>query len=99
NASQRALSNMVAGQHVRVRNDGIDRFDRVIGVVFVGGHDVNLEMVRLGMAWHYRQFARDQTPAERSAYAAAEQEARAARRGLWADPNPVPPWDFRREPR
>jgi len=97
NVSKRALSSMVAGQHVHVRVDGVDRFDRVIGVIFLNGRDINLDMVGHGMAWHYRQFARDQTSSERSAYASAEQEARSNRRGLWADSNPMPPWDFRRQ--
>ena len=46
-------------------------------------------MIRAGLAWHYKRF--DSTPA----YAAAESEARAARRGLWSDPNPTPPEQFR----
>lgn len=42
------------------------------------------------MAWWYRQYA----PNDRSLQA-LEEEARRERRGLWADPNPIPPWDFR----
>ena len=46
-------------------------------------------MIRAGLAWHYKRF--DSTPA----YAAAESEARQNRRGLWSDPNPTPPEQFR----
>jgi len=95
-ASKQNLATLVARQTVQVRVDDTDRFGRIIGVVFVRGSDINLEMVRRGMAWHYRQFARNQTPAERAAYVHAEQKARAARLGLWSDPNPLAPWDFRR---
>ena len=72
---------------------------RKIGVVVVNTRDVNLEQVRAGMAWWYRQYAREQTPDDRHFYERAEDEARAAKRGLWADPAPVPPWEFRREKR
>jgi endonuclease YncB( thermonuclease family) len=48
------------------------------------------------MAWHYKQYARDQSPQDRAAYAEAETTARQQRAGLWQDANPVPPWSFRR---
>lgn len=99
NVSRQTLADMVAGRQVRVRADATDRYGRVLGVIFVDGRDANLEMVRAGMAWHYTQYQRDQSAQERSAYAAAEAEARATRRGLWRDANPVPPWDFRRNAR
>lgn len=68
-------------------------------MVLVDGHDVNLEQVRAGMAWWYRQYAKEQTPADRQLYELAENDARAAKRGLWADSQPVPPWEFRRQGR
>ena len=71
-------------------------YSRTVGVVLVNGHDVNLEQVRAGMAWWYRQYAKEQTPDDRQLYELAENEARVATRGLWADPQPVPPWDWRR---
>ena len=48
------------------------------------------------MAWHYKCYQDEQSPEDRRLYARAEQEAREAKRGLWVDPAPVPPWDFRR---
>ncbi|MCA1851697.1 MAG: thermonuclease family protein [Beggiatoa sp.] len=48
------------------------------------------------MAWHYKRYEREQSPEDRVAYARAEETARAERRGLWRDPKPVPPWEFRR---
>jgi endonuclease YncB( thermonuclease family) len=68
-----------------------DRYGRSIGRVFVGDINVNVEMVRRGFAWWYRQYAKKD-----GALAAAE--ARAAKRGLCVDKNPVPPWEFRRNP-
>ncbi|MCB1995644.1 MAG: thermonuclease family protein [Rhodoferax sp.] len=58
-----------------------------------------LELVAAGLAWHYKAYEREQTAQDRQAYAAAEETARARRLGLWADAEPVPPWEFRRRPR
>lgn len=49
------------------------------------------------MAWHFKAFEREQVPADRVAYAAAEEHARAGHLGLWRDATPLPPWDFRRD--
>lgn len=87
--SRQALSSLVFRQSVTVADAGRDRYGRVLGTVCVSGVNVNAEMVRQGMAWVYRQYATD-----RSLFA-LEDEARAGRRGLWADPSPVPPWQFR----
>lgn len=57
--------------------------------------DVELALLRQGWVWHFRAFAAEQTAAERRRYEAAEDEARAARRGLWQRPDPVPPWTCR----
>ena len=57
--------------------------------MLVGGQDANLAQVRNGMAWVYRQYAREQ------AYFAAEDAAKAARLGLWSRPDAVPPWEYR----
>jgi endonuclease YncB( thermonuclease family) len=46
------------------------------------------------MAWH-KHYEREQPAADRKAYSDAEDAAKAARRGLWDDAEPVPPWDFR----
>ncbi|ELZ4142070.1 thermonuclease family protein [Salmonella enterica] len=89
--SRQALSALVFRQSVTVADAGRDRYGRVLGTVYVSGVNVNAEMVRQGMAWVYRQYATD-----RSLFA-LEDEARAGRRGLWADPSPVPPWQFRRQ--
>lgn len=93
--SKQHLSSLVYNRQVLVEWNKLDRYGRTVGVVLVDGHDANLEQVRAGMAWWYRQYAREQTPDDRRFYESAEQEARAAKRGLWADPAPVPPWAWR----
>ena len=87
--SKQQLSNYVFGKDVTVKWKSKDKYGRVLGTVLVGNTDINLQMVRDGFAHHYKRF--DNSPA----YAAAETEARAARRGLWSDPNPTPPEDYR----
>lgn len=87
--SKQSLSNMVFGKTVRVEQRDVDRYGRVVGRVFVGTTDVNAEQVREGMAWVYRRYARDKS------LLTIEQEAREARRGLWSDPHPMPPWEYR----
>ena len=94
--SKQNLSNLIYNRQVTVNWQKYDRYGRRVGVVLVDGHDVNLEQVRAGMAWWYRQYARDQSPADRRLYEAAENDARKAKRGLWVDANPVPPWEWRR---
>ncbi len=93
--SKQHLSGSVYNRQVTVEWDKHDRYGRTVGVVLVDGHDANLEQVRAGMAWWYRHYAKDQRPEDRQLYDAAETEARAAKRGLWADANPVPPWEWR----
>ncbi|MGA7982360.1 MAG: thermonuclease family protein [Chromatiaceae bacterium] len=57
--------------------------------------EIFLRMVRAGLAWWYRKYANEQSPADRLLYEDAENKARAERRGLWTDPDPVPPWEWR----
>jgi endonuclease YncB( thermonuclease family) len=95
--SRRSLAARVMHRQVVVVWARHDRYERIVGKVLVGGVDVNLAQVADGMAWHYRQYAREQSAADKRAYRAAEASARAHRIGLWAGSAPVPPWKFRRE--
>jgi endonuclease YncB( thermonuclease family) len=76
---------------VRVDVKGTDRNGRTVGAVILpNGRNLNHELVRAGFAWHLRRYA----PHDRE-LARLEQEARKAKRGLWTDPAPVAPWEFR----
>lgn len=94
--SRENLSALVFNHQVTVEYNSRDRYQRILGKVTVEGRDVNLEQLRAGFAWLYRQYADQLSAADRIAYDQAEQSARQARRGLWADENPTPPWDYRR---
>jgi len=86
---RRVLSNMVNGESAVVSIVDTDRYGRTIATLTVAGRDVGLELVRAGCAWHFRQYS------NASAYAVAEDDARSARRGLWQDASPTPPWLYR----
>jgi endonuclease YncB( thermonuclease family) len=83
------LAALVMGKAVTVHSDGRDKWGRTLGRIEIEGQDVNRRMVDDGMAWHYVKFSKD------ARLAAAERAARAAKRGLWADAKPVPPWEWR----
>jgi endonuclease YncB( thermonuclease family) len=91
--SKRMLSALVFGKEVEVKEQGRDRYGRTLGRVFVSGLNANAEMVRRGMAWVYDKYATDRTLCQ------LQDGARAAKVGLWADANPVPPWEWRHRPR
>jgi micrococcal nuclease len=91
NRSKQALSAFVHGQEVRVVEKGQDKYRRTLGRVYRGELDVNAEMVRIGMAWVYRKYAPKNSPLYE-----IEEGARKERRGLWADNEPLPPWEWRR---
>jgi endonuclease YncB( thermonuclease family) len=95
NRSKESLSDLVFDKTVNVETDKRDRYRREIGKVLVNGRDVNLVQVERGMAWFYRQYQRDQSPNDRKLYEAAEDAAKAGRRGLWRDVDPTPPWEYR----
>ncbi len=94
--AKQSLSDLVYNKQVTVEGSKQDRYGRDLGKIVLDGQDINLEQIRRGMAWHYKQYARDQSPADRAAYAEAEATARSQRIGLWQDAQPVPPWSFRR---
>lgn len=95
--SKESLSLLAFQKQVQVRSSKKDRYGRTVGQVFVGNTDVCLEQVKLGMAWHYKAYQREQLPEDRVLYARAELQAREQRVGLWADPSPVEPSTFRRQ--
>ena len=98
-ASKRNLSDMVFGAAVTVEYEKHDRYGRIVGKIMKDGNDASLEQLRAGLAWHYKQYQRDQSRTDRSAYARIETEAQQAHAGLWRDPAPVAPWTWRLEQR
>lgn len=95
--SKKNLSDMVFGKDVTVVYQKTDQYGRLVGKILLDGKDINLEQVKAGLAWHYKEYQREQSPEDRELYARAEDEAHTARRGLWQDPDPVEPSAFRKE--
>ena len=95
--SKQSLAQMIFDKVVTVVYQKTDQYGRLVGKITLDGKDVNLEQVKLGMAWHYKEYQREQGPEDRELYARAEEEARNARRGLWQDPDPIEPSAFRKE--
>lgn len=93
--SKESLSALVFDKQVTVQLSKKDKYGRTVGKILVNGIDANLEQVKAGMAWHYKQYQREQSTNDRASYAQAEEQARSAKAGLWADSDPTPPWDWR----
>lgn len=93
--SRQSLAALAHRREGKAECHKVDRYGRLVCKVFVDGVDVGLEQIRRGMAWHFRRYESEQTVADRSAYAAAEVQARQRQIGLWRDPDPIAPWDRR----
>ena len=77
-------------KNIRVVTKGKDRYDRTIGIIYLDdGKCLNEELLKAGLAWHYRKY--DQT----QAWIDLEAIARKNKTGLWNDQNPLPPWEYR----
>lgn len=89
--ARRALSYLTIGKEARVVSRTVDNFGRPLGRVFVGDLDVNLEMVKQGNAWVYRQYTKD------GRLFTAEDQAHLKGKGLWSQPenDRMPPWVWR----
>ena len=87
--SKQSLSAMVFNKTIKVEKETKDKYGRTVGTLFVEGIDSNKEQIKLGMAWVYRKYLHDQS------LLSLEEAARQAKVGLWADANPMAPWDYR----
>ncbi|RZK11453.1 MAG: nuclease [Flavobacterium sp.] len=93
NAKQMA-SDLCFGKTVKVVSDGTtDRYKRLIAEIYVGKQCVNQQLVLKGMAWHYKKYSK------RLHYANLEILARQNKTGLWADKDPIAPWEYRKSKR
>jgi micrococcal nuclease len=90
--AKQAAADLVFGKSVVLQTHGKDKYGRTIAdVLLADGLNVNQELVREGWCWWYEKHAPKDHALEQS-----QQEAKQAKRGLWSDPDPVPPWLYRR---
>jgi endonuclease YncB( thermonuclease family) len=87
------LSDLIFGKTVRIVKKDTDLYGRTVAIVFIDTTNVNEALLRASLAWHYTRY--DQNPR----WADLEKEAETAKRGLWVDPHPTPPWEWRKSNR
>jgi len=87
--ARRATLTALLQRDVTVDVRDVDAYGRLVARIHNGGRDMSEDLLRDGLAWYYSRFVTDPV------LASAESEARRAHRGLWSQPNPVPPWVFR----
>ncbi|MGH2362606.1 MAG: thermonuclease family protein [bacterium] len=93
NRAKQLTSALAFGESVTIVGGSRDRYGRTIGeVILPDGRHLTHALVEAGMFWWYRQYA----PAD-AVLAQLEREARAEKRGLWAEPHPIPPWEWRKK--
>ena len=88
--AKQLTSSLVFGKHDNILPEEKDRYGRLVARVRVDDKDVSLELVKAGLAWHYKKYSSD------PGLAAAERRARTEEVGIWSLANPLPPWEQRR---
>ena len=92
--AKQKLSELIFNKEVRIVKKDTDRYGRTVANVYTGANIcVNEEMLKAGLAWHYKEY--DQNPY----WDVLEQDARQKGLGLWKQKNPTPPWAWRKEKR
>ena len=94
--SKEALYELVHGKTVQVSFIKSDKYGRILGKVLLDGQDICHQQIKAGFAWHYKKYQNEQQPVDRDAYSASEIAAKSQKLGLWSEPSPVAPWDFRK---
>ena len=82
-------SDLVFGKYVEVKPVTTDKYGRTIAWIYIDGRCLNKELLKAGLAWHYKKYSSDRSLAE------LENKARLKKIGLWSDPYSIPPWEFR----
>jgi micrococcal nuclease len=91
--ARQALSALIFGKEVHVIQKNKDRYGRIVGVVYADGQNANEELLKSGLVWHYKEYDKNED------WAVMEMQAREQKRGLWSQPNPTAPWQWRKEKR
>jgi endonuclease YncB( thermonuclease family) len=94
-ASKQNLSRYIFGHQVELHIFGRDRYGRFLAVIMLDDVDINLQQVKDGYAWVYEKYIGESPPDVQARYRDAESQAQSARLGLWSDPDPIAPWEWR----
>lgn len=90
--AKQATAGLCFNKTVRVEKTGLDRYGRTLAFVYVGDTCLNEELLKQGMAWHFKRYNSDSTLAN------LENQARKMKVGLWSDARAIPPWEWRKKP-
>ncbi|MCB5246585.1 MAG: thermonuclease family protein [Candidatus Cloacimonetes bacterium] len=93
NVARQFTSDLAFGKKVKVKYEERDQYKRYLGTVYVGDRNLNKELLKAGLAWHYKEYSKDPV------LAGLEVKARLDKKGLWSYPKAIPPWEFRRSKR
>lgn len=94
--SQRHLSSLIMRKKVRLDILDIDRYRRMVAIIWLGDRNINLEMIQKGMAEAYREYLREPY---RNQFIRAEQDAKTKKIGIWSQPEYERPSEFRKRMR
>lgn len=89
--AKQATSDLCFGKQVSIHKSGVDRYGRTLAYVYVGDTCINKELLKLGMAWHFKKYNGDQKLAQ------LEILAREKKVGLWSQQDPIAPWEWRKK--
>lgn len=90
------LKQLLGAGSLEIRPQTVDRYRRTVAEVYAGGRNVNLELVRMGLAYDYRDYLGG---CDANAYLVAEAQAERYRQGVWRWGTEIKPWDFRKQQR
>ena len=99
--SRQHLRDLMRDVRIRLEPVKLDVFGRTVARVWILSEDsksvkdAGLAQIEAGLAWHFKRYRSDQHEQDAARYMKAEREARSEGLGLWRDPSPEPPWDFR----
>ena len=97
--AKQAMSELVFGKDVVLQPHTIDRSGRLVARVLVDGQDAGLQLLKQGLCWVYEKSVNEASTLVQARYRNAQDAAQAQKAGLWQDPDPVPPWEWRGEKR
>ncbi|MDR2386491.1 MAG: thermonuclease family protein [Deltaproteobacteria bacterium] len=88
------LKGLIEGRSVTVEVLDIDRYSRLVGLIYLDGESISQAMIALGQAWVYERYCQVKACQE---FQRAQSQAQKDQLGLWADPQARPPWEHRRK--
>lgn len=91
--SRKHLHSLLSGGNIVIKDEGTDTYGRVLGTLYINQTNINLQMVKDGYAWHYKQYSKSKNLEKAQKYAQENNF------GLWQEKNPQEPWLYRQKSR